>query len=428
MSGATPGTIDPSARQFSFTFAAGSLALADWLTATATDAAGNTSEFALNVAAAPPNTAPTANDATANGNEDAPSIAVTLTATDAEGPVASFRLAGLPSNGLLYTDAGLTTLALANTDYPASGNALTLYFVPAANWNGTTGFQFTATDAGGLDDPTPATATIIVAAVNDAPTVTAIADQTINQGGSLAPVPFTVGDLETAPGSLVVTASSSNVTLVPNGNIVLGGGGANRTIALTPAAGQYGSATITISVSDGTDTTVTTFDLIVNPSNALPVVAPATFPVAENSANGTAVGTVSATDPDPEDSFSKIYWTDINTQRIYRANFDGTGAQQIVTSGLSDPRGIAVDYYGGKIYWTDYGTNRIQRANLDGTNVQTVLSSGLTTPTHLELDPAGGRCTGSTKAPVPSSAPTSTAATSRRCSAGCPRPRGSIST
>ena len=64
---------------------------------------------------------------------------------------------------------GLTTVAVSGIDYAAAGNALTLYFVPAANWNGTTGFQFTATDAGGLSDATPATATINVAAVNDAP-------------------------------------------------------------------------------------------------------------------------------------------------------------------------------------------------------------------------------------------------------------------
>jgi parallel beta-helix repeat protein len=43
------GTIDGTARQFTFTFAAGSLILGDELTATATDAGGNTSEFALNV-------------------------------------------------------------------------------------------------------------------------------------------------------------------------------------------------------------------------------------------------------------------------------------------------------------------------------------------------------------------------------------------
>ncbi|MFQ5922440.1 MAG: beta strand repeat-containing protein, partial [Anaerolineales bacterium] len=50
------GTVDGTANQFAFTFPAGSLIAGDELTATATDASGNTSEFALNV----PVTNPTA--------------------------------------------------------------------------------------------------------------------------------------------------------------------------------------------------------------------------------------------------------------------------------------------------------------------------------------------------------------------------------
>lgn len=45
----TPGTVDPTAWQFSFVLSAGTLVSGDELTATATDAAGNTSEFAQNV-------------------------------------------------------------------------------------------------------------------------------------------------------------------------------------------------------------------------------------------------------------------------------------------------------------------------------------------------------------------------------------------
>jgi uncharacterized delta-60 repeat protein len=54
-----PGTVDSTAIQFSYTFTAGSLVLGDSVTATATSAANNTSEFAVNVAAqTPANTAP----------------------------------------------------------------------------------------------------------------------------------------------------------------------------------------------------------------------------------------------------------------------------------------------------------------------------------------------------------------------------------
>ena len=40
-------------------------------------------------------------------------------------------------------------------------------------------------------------------------------------------LPFTVGDAQTAPGSLTVTATSSNTALVPTANVVFGGSGAN---------------------------------------------------------------------------------------------------------------------------------------------------------------------------------------------------------
>ena len=45
--------------------------------------------------------------------------------------------------------------------------------------------------------------------------------------------------------------TSSNSTLVPTGNLVLGGSGANRTLTITPAANQNGTATITVEVTDG---------------------------------------------------------------------------------------------------------------------------------------------------------------------------------
>ena len=43
-----------------------------------------------------------------------------------------------------------------------------------------------------------------------------------------------------------MTVTSGNLTLVPLANIVLAGTGANRTISITPAANQTGSAVITV--------------------------------------------------------------------------------------------------------------------------------------------------------------------------------------
>ena len=61
-----------------------------------------------------------------------------------------------------------------------------------------------------------------------------------------------------------------------------------------------------------------------------------------------------------------IVMTDMRLEDSRRLQ-DGSGVEDLVTSGLGSPRGIALDVAGGKMYWTDWGTEKIQRANLDGT-------------------------------------------------------------
>src|SRR5256714_13578849 len=86
---------------------------------------------------------------------------------------------------------------------------------------------------------------------NTPPTISDIVDQTVNEDTPTAALAFTVNDAQTAPGSLTVSGSSGNTTLVPNANIVFGGSGANRTVTVTPATDQTGTAAITVTVSDG---------------------------------------------------------------------------------------------------------------------------------------------------------------------------------
>ena len=44
-----------------------------------------------------------------------------------------------------------------------------------------------------------------------------------------------------------------------------------------------------------------------------------------------------------------------------------------------------------KMYWTDTGTDKIQRASLDGSNVEDLVTSGLGSPRGIALDVAAGR-------------------------------------
>ena len=98
---------------------------------------------------------------------------------------------------------------------------------------------------------------------NTAPAISEIRSLRTNRNTATAPIALTVSDAETPAGQLNVTPTSSNQTLVPNGNIVLGGSGANRTVTVTPAAGQTGTATITLTVTDGLISQIERFVLTV---------------------------------------------------------------------------------------------------------------------------------------------------------------------
>ena len=75
---------------------------------------------------------------------------------------------------------------------------------------------------------------LTVTAVNDLPTISDIAATTTTEDTPTPALSFTVGDVETPAAALTVTATSSNPTLVPTANIVLGGTGATRTVTITP--------------------------------------------------------------------------------------------------------------------------------------------------------------------------------------------------
>ena len=81
-----------------------------------------------------------------------------------------------------------------------------------------------------------------------------------------------------------------------------------------------------------------------------------------------------------------MYWTDIGTDKIQRANLDGSNVKDLITTGLAIPCGIALDVGHGKMYWTDFLKDKIQRANLDGSNVEDLITTGLSSPVGIALD------------------------------------------
>ena len=96
----------------------------------------------------------------------------------------------------------------------------------------------------------------------------------------------------------------------------------------------------------------------------------------------------------------KMYWTDTHANKIQRANLDGSQVEDLITSGLDVPANMALEVATGKMYWTNYqstrtgpvpGSGEILRANLDGSQVENLVTSGLDRPDGLALDVAAGK-------------------------------------
>jgi probable HAF family extracellular repeat protein len=143
-----------------------------------------------------------------------------------------------------------TLSALSGNWLPTNQNPVT--YTPATNYNGADSFTYRIND-GSNGVSGVFTVPILVRDANDKPTITSIADLVIEENTSSPAIPFTVSDSDHPPGDLVVDPTWDDQTLIPVGNIVLTGTGNNRTVTITPAPGEVGTATITLNVNDGQD-------------------------------------------------------------------------------------------------------------------------------------------------------------------------------
>ncbi len=139
-----------------------------------------------------------------------------------------------------YTDANLAP----STTYS--------YRVNAYNNFGTSGYTNTASGT--------------TASPNTPPSIDAVSNQTTFENENAGPISLTVFDAESPALTLSLTATSSNQALVPNENIALTGSGSSRMATIAPSANQVGAATISVTVSDGTDSASSDFLLTVEPA------------------------------------------------------------------------------------------------------------------------------------------------------------------
>lgn len=166
-------------------------------------------------------------------DEDVPTT-ITLAGTDADGDALTFALVDMPAHGTL------------------SGTPPAVTYTPAPNYNGPDTFTFTAND--GLLESAPATVTLTVSPVNDAPTAM---DQNVVLPQD-TPVTVTLRGTDVEGDALTFAV----VTQPMHG--VLSGTGAS--LLYTPASGYSGTDAFTYTASDGTATSApATVSLIITP-------------------------------------------------------------------------------------------------------------------------------------------------------------------
>jgi hypothetical protein len=150
-----------------------------------------------------------------------------------------------------------------------------LTFTPAANTSGSTVITVTVNNGEPTNNLVSQSFTVNVAAVNQAPTLNALSDLTLDYGSpvqtiSLSGIGSGAAD-EFQP--LTVKAVSSNTKLIPHPSVSYSSPLATGTLTLKPAANASGPAIITVIVNDGgaSNNVVTqTFTVNINPKTDSP--------------------------------------------------------------------------------------------------------------------------------------------------------------
>jgi hypothetical protein len=188
-------------------------------------------------------------------NENTVAGPLDFTVTDAQCAADNLTLAGNSSNP--------TLVPAGNIEFSDSGSNRTVTITPAADQSGTATIMLSVSDGQYFAS---SYFELNVNAVNDPPTISVIGNQMTTVNTPFAAIPFTIHDAETAAACLVLTAGAANTNLVPCDGIRFSGDGTNRIVTVTPGSNQLGTATITLTVSDGELSATNSFELAVLPA------------------------------------------------------------------------------------------------------------------------------------------------------------------
>ena len=204
----------------------------DSITVLVTDSWGLSGSATLAITVSAVNDAPTINVTAAQGAEDT-ALVLSMAASDVDGDALTWAVTAAPTHGTLQ------------------GTAPTLTYVPQANWFGTETVTVRVTDPSGLT--ANATLAITVTAVNDAPTLAAIALATTSNTQVLRTLVGTDidGDVLTYRLASLATRGTASIsgnqlTYVPNVNV---SGSDSFTVEAVDPSGSAGAALVNVTIT-----------------------------------------------------------------------------------------------------------------------------------------------------------------------------------
>ena len=238
-----------------------------------------------------------------NGATDSAVVSITVSSVNDAPQLTPIQLPAMSEDGIQtvsipVSDADLATellnvsafsfnsdlITFADRDVSISQNSISLRLAPKPESFGSADIRVTVTDDLGSQDTLDLT--LVVNEVNDAPVLSlSNTTATIDEDSVLTGLSLFMSDLDSD--AFVVTAVSSNTSLLPQASILVTGSGGQRTISLVPSSDASGQAKVTFSVSDGENLRTIDFDLTVNAVNDTPEISQiSNLIIAENGSTG----------------------------------------------------------------------------------------------------------------------------------------------
>jgi hypothetical protein len=227
---------------------------------------------------------------------------VAIGVTDGAVPIFTVTTVATSSNTNLVSNASLV--------FSGFGTNRLLSITPGLHQSGTATITVIATDS--QPSSTTNIFTLNVTFTNYPPVFnTSIANQTNNENATSLVLPFSVFDIQTPGSNLIISATSSNTSLVANSNLVISGTGTNCTLTVNQTTNQNGTTLIELVVTDsGGDSATNEFLLDVWAVNQPPTFSMATNLVTYNEYFGavTLPGFISGVSSGPANQSSESNW------------------------------------------------------------------------------------------------------------------------